>query len=251
MALREAIGTAEPILCLWLWAAENAPDGDLGGMTTQRVEEAAGWHGKRGKAVSAMVDSGFIDVDQGGGMKLHNWTERAGAGVSNLERRRELARERMQRVRANRSRTEPEPSENTVSANKTETLSLSPDLGSSGSPSLEADPDRSKPHARIRPRTAPEFILCLKIAMEREQPERGTWNAEPFGHKNAQTFIAGFGDDLEAALETIEKRIALFARDLAMSPWTVKKFADNYNGIGQPKASRATNGQRPVFWKPQ
>jgi len=106
-----------------------------------------------------------------------------------------------------------------------------------------ADPEKSNGCAKVRPREAHELILCLKIAVEREQPERGMWAAEPFGHKNAQEFLRGFGDDLEAALATIEERIALFAADAAMSPWTVKKFADRYNGIGQPRTS---SGQTPA-----
>jgi hypothetical protein len=99
-------------------------------------------------------------------------------------------------------------------------------------------PARGTTDDKIHPREAHELVLCLKIAVEREQPERGTWAAEPFGHKNAQDFLRGFGDDIEAALETIEQRIVLFAKDPEMSPWTVKKFADKYNGIGLQKVAR-------------
>ena len=57
---------------------------------------------------------------------------------------------------------------------------------------------------------------------------------DSFAHKEAQAFVAGF-EDIEAALSTIEARIELFAKDPSMAPWTVKKFAAAYNGIGQPK----------------
>lgn len=92
-----------------------------------------------------------------------------------------------------------------------------------------------EPRSKIRPREAHDLILCLKIAVEREQPERGQWAAEPFGHKNAQEFLCGF-DDIEAALATLEQRIDLFAKDPEMQPWTVRKFTEKYNAIGLPKS---------------
>jgi hypothetical protein len=39
MALPKLLGTVEPILGLWLWAAENAPDGVLSGLSDD--EDAA------------------------------------------------------------------------------------------------------------------------------------------------------------------------------------------------------------------
>jgi hypothetical protein len=104
--------------------------------------------------------------------------------------------------------------------------------------------------APTRPRTAHDLIHLLKIAVEREQPTRGFWNPGQWGPKDAQEFLAGFGEDLEAALETIEARIVLFAKDADMRPWTVKKFAANYNAIGQPKSPRGSrqSGPEPFTW---
>lgn len=238
IALRKALGTAEPILCLWLWAAENAPSGDLEGMTTDDIEDASGWHGKRGKAAMAMIEAGFIDLDPNtGAMRLHNWAARAGAGVANLVKRRERACERMRHVRANKMRTDCEPG-----AHVAETLSLSPDLGTSESlPDLSAipDPDRARSNvdAKIRPRTVHDLLHCMRVAVQREQPQVGQWNPDHWGPKDARVFLEGF-EDIEAALETIEKRIDIFAKDKAMAPWTPGVFAKHYNTIGQPKPPR-------------
>ena len=58
-------------------------------------------------------------------------------------------------------------------------------------------------------------------------------------------FLVGF-EDLEAALETIEKRIDLFAADASMRPWTVAKFAKAFNGIG----STSANGGKKSYFDP-
>ena len=120
----------------------------------------------------------------------------------------------------------------------------------SSSPSLEADPDRSKPCARIRPRTAHDLIHCLKVAIERAQPENGFWNpGDAFADRDARAFLEGFGESLEEALETIESRIVIFARDSAMKPWTVKRFAREYNGLGQPATNDPRRkGPEPFRW---
>ena len=101
----------------------------------------------------------------------------------------------------------------------------------------EAPPNvEAKPAEQLRPRTAHHLKLLLRIAIEREQPQNGPWNpGGSFADKEAREFLEGF-PDLESALGTIEQRIALFAKDPTMTPWTVAKFAKAYNGIGSPPA---------------
>lgn len=110
-----------------------------------------------------------------------------------------------------------------------------------------------QPSAKIRPRTAHDLEHCLRVAIQREQPQNGIWNpGGSFAAKEAREFLDGFGDDLESALETIEARIELFAKDATMSPWTIAKFAKAYNGIGQPKKEARADGQqagpKPFRW---
>jgi hypothetical protein len=102
MALRRILGTAEPIIGLWCWAAENAPDGDLSGLPDEDLENVSGWTGERGKAISAMVEVGFIDKvsDNVSANRyvLHEWMDGAGAKVASYlernRRQREIMRER-------------------------------------------------------------------------------------------------------------------------------------------------------------
>jgi hypothetical protein len=98
MGLRRALGTVEPILRLWCWAAENAPSGDLGGLLVEDLEDAIGWKGEAGKAVVAMTDLGFLDKGEHG-LSLHGWAEHSGAGIDALEHTRALTRARVKRHR--------------------------------------------------------------------------------------------------------------------------------------------------------
>jgi hypothetical protein len=94
MRLRRELGTIEPVLRLWVWAAENAPDGDLSGISDEDLEDAMGWRGEPGKAIGCIRGCGFLD-----GSLLHGWEERTGAGIESLTRARKLSADRQQRYR--------------------------------------------------------------------------------------------------------------------------------------------------------
>lgn len=74
-------------LCmLWLWALDNAADGDLSSFEADEISEAAGWSGKDPEAFSqALMDSGFVDPDH----HLHDWNEYAGRLISQREDQKE------------------------------------------------------------------------------------------------------------------------------------------------------------------
>jgi hypothetical protein len=116
MALRRILGTAETIVGLWCWAAENAPDGDLSSFTENEIEEVTGWTGERGKAFKAMVEVGFIDnvsADVSANKyTLHQWSEHAGLGISSYMRRKTSQRVLMkQRRSSSGSRSEEDQKE--------------------------------------------------------------------------------------------------------------------------------------------
>jgi hypothetical protein len=102
MALRRILGTSDPILGLWCWASENAPDGDLSSFSVEELEVVAGWTGERGNAFKALCDVGFIDVVSdavsANRFLLHEWADHSGAGISSYlgrrERQRDLMRDR-------------------------------------------------------------------------------------------------------------------------------------------------------------
>lgn len=66
-------GAAWRLVCLFLWAAANKPDGDLSGMTAEDIELAVDWPGADGDFVTALIDVGFIDGEEGA-FFIHDWT---------------------------------------------------------------------------------------------------------------------------------------------------------------------------------
>jgi len=62
------------LLDLWLTAAENHPDGNLPGYTTEDIEIDAGWTGETGAFAAAVEECGFLDRTEGG-FRLHDWND--------------------------------------------------------------------------------------------------------------------------------------------------------------------------------
>ena len=81
---------------LWWWALDNIPaDGQMGDISDSEVAAAAGWTKNAENFATALTQAGFIDQDEDG-RHLHNWYDYAGK----LLVKREMNKERMQRVRA-------------------------------------------------------------------------------------------------------------------------------------------------------
>lgn len=73
---------------LWLWAVDNAADGDLTPFTADEIAEAGGYTGKDPEAfVDALVDAHFVDADADG-MRLHDWMDYAGGLIEHREERK-------------------------------------------------------------------------------------------------------------------------------------------------------------------
>ena len=58
---------------LWLWAAQNRPDGNLSGMDEEAIELAADWQGEEGLFFSTCAGM-WIDQTEAG-YALHDWAE--------------------------------------------------------------------------------------------------------------------------------------------------------------------------------
>ena len=71
------------LVCLFLWAAQNRPDGVLSGMSAEDIELAVDWTGEDGAFVDALISVGFIE-EENGEFIIHDWHEHnpwaAGAG---------------------------------------------------------------------------------------------------------------------------------------------------------------------------
>jgi hypothetical protein len=77
---------ASHMVALWLWALDNAPNGDLHVRVTI-ISRAAQWVGDANLLVGAMIESGFLDQDDDG-ISIHDWDDYAG---KLLDARREHA----------------------------------------------------------------------------------------------------------------------------------------------------------------
>ncbi len=93
----EAVGI---VVSLWLWAAKNAPDGDLSGFPERAIADAVGYsYSYAGKLCKALVECRWLDEKEGGGYQIHDWEAYAGMLMDALERQMEKSRERQKRYR--------------------------------------------------------------------------------------------------------------------------------------------------------
>ncbi len=87
------------VVQLWLWAVDNAPDGNLSGIDPLDAAEIAGWKGDPDEFMKALVDAGFVDPD----MRLHNWDAHCGQLIASREKSRERARKKREADRLSKS----------------------------------------------------------------------------------------------------------------------------------------------------
>lgn len=78
-------------LCmLWLWALDNAQDGDLSSFLDSEISLISGWNKKPQDFVSALIQAGFLDEDK----QIHDWRDYAGRLIekrkSDAERKRSI-----------------------------------------------------------------------------------------------------------------------------------------------------------------
>jgi len=80
------------VVCLWLWAIDNAPSGSLEHLTDADVAGAGQWHGDAALFVKSLRAVGFLDRDR----TIHDWHQFAGKLVEyrakDAERKRIAAR---------------------------------------------------------------------------------------------------------------------------------------------------------------
>ena len=78
---------------LWLWALDNAPDGDLSALPAKQLAEICQFNVRRADALAAALrTSGFVDFDG----QLHDWSDYTGRLID----QRAASRERQRRRRA-------------------------------------------------------------------------------------------------------------------------------------------------------
>ena len=81
---------------LWLWAVDNAEDGDLSRVTSRTIARAAQWEGDADTFVMAIKQAGFVDSDTN---VIHDWLDYSGKLLEQREQKRAQNRERQRRYR--------------------------------------------------------------------------------------------------------------------------------------------------------
>lgn len=83
------------LVSLWLWAAQNATDGDLSECTDRAIAEAAEYKKKPALFVEALIHAKLLDEDR----KLHDWYEYATLLIDCEDQQREKTRKRVEKHR--------------------------------------------------------------------------------------------------------------------------------------------------------
>lgn len=97
---------------LWLWAVDNAPDGDLTAFSAEEIAEVCGYKGNAKTFLKKLVEAGFVDR-QGKKKVIHDWDEYTGKLMEVREIRKQQARIRQanRRARLKETASEEENSE--------------------------------------------------------------------------------------------------------------------------------------------
>lgn len=83
------------MVSLWLWAAQNATDGDLSKCSDRAIAEAAEYKKKPSAFVAALIKTRWLDEDR----HLHDWNEYASLLQDAADRQKANTAERVKRYR--------------------------------------------------------------------------------------------------------------------------------------------------------
>jgi hypothetical protein len=81
---------------LWAYAAENQPDGDLSGYSSEELSELIGCPKYATSILQALLDAGFLDPD----LKIHGWAEHNGYHEKFAERAKKAASARWEKEKS-------------------------------------------------------------------------------------------------------------------------------------------------------
>ena len=96
----EAVGI---VVSLWLWAAKNAPDGDLSGFPDRAIAAALDYPPKSmDKIFTALEETGWLDRTNSGGYEIHDWVAHAPALIDMYRREKDRTKERVRKFREKR-----------------------------------------------------------------------------------------------------------------------------------------------------
>jgi len=175
------------IHCLWWWALDYAPDGEVTKYSSDDIESAVDWNGTPGSFYNALLQCGFNghcglleDID--GSIFIHDWQEYGGR----LLERREINKERMRVKRASHvqsttiARTPTTEQTEQTEQNRTDTTHKHAEK----SP-RKRDPlfDAIAEVCRIDPATAGSSIAKVESALKKADPPYTDLEVRAFGVK--------------------------------------------------------------------
>lgn len=83
------------VCLLWLWALDNAPDGDLSGFSADDIAEICEFTKNSQLFLESLIEAGFVDDN----LRIHDWDEYIGRLLEKRAVKKEQARLRQQRYR--------------------------------------------------------------------------------------------------------------------------------------------------------
>lgn len=116
----EPVQAVGHLSCLWLWALDNAPDGNLEGISDRTLARAAQWSADPAAFREGLANAGFVGNDE----KIHDWDDYAGRLVERRQTERERSRQR--RAAAQRPHDEPPPTNGRPTADHATTAGTVP-----------------------------------------------------------------------------------------------------------------------------
>lgn len=156
------------LVCLFLWAAQNRPDGNLSGMDAEDIELSVDWSGDDGSFVLALIRVGFLE-EYDSGYVIHDWIEHNpwAAGADDRKQKaqfnalckhygREEAAKRMPEYAEKHCKTKEQQEPSKESADKNPATSMHA-AETSNAPSLTPSPSPS-------PKEEEQTIVASKLA---------------------------------------------------------------------------------------
>jgi hypothetical protein len=186
-------------LRLWCYCGRYfAGSGKLSGLNAEAVERVMGWRGQRGKAVEALLEVGFLELDADGVYVVHDWLEHSGHLAVFEERAKKAAKARWDKAR-----------QKCASSNASSTPSSIPSSTTSTTPQ-PAEPTLFSPE-----RGYSEAAMRLKFKFE--SIYRG-----PIGGRDG---VAAFFEDLLKSGRTEQELMTELGREGRQRTEPIFKFA--------------------------
>lgn len=142
------------LMFLWLFAAENRPDGVLSGMDEDDICIAAQWDGDASSMLQALLEVGFLELIEGDYV-IHDWAENnpwAASAPARKAKAEHAAKARWEKRNAISSKQDA-PSIESDAASMNEHCSIMPVAGFSNAPSPIPSPSPS-PNPSLKTKTA-------------------------------------------------------------------------------------------------